>query len=154
MCKLQFNHPNHPAVHPTPNQALERHLQSLTSAVVSEAYADTKARLVEAAKDRQRAWNASTQGFEAETKLTRLSGKVVYLFMKVVYLLQSIITNFGGATNVSRGDGNNTREYLEISNVTLLDQCVITISGLRPSKGDLMSGMHEPRIGIMKSWTE
>ena len=36
----------------------------------------------------------------------------------------------------------------------LHNQCLIPISGLRPSKGDLMSGMHEPRIGITKSWTE
>ena len=36
----------------------------------------------------------------------------------------------------------------------LHNQCVIPISDLRPSKGDLTSGMHEPRIGIMKSWTE
>ena len=40
---------------------------------------------------------------------------------------------------------------LEIPN--LHDRCLIPISDLRPSKVDLTSGMHEPRIGIMKSWT-
>ena len=47
-------------------QDLERNLQSLTNAVVCEAYVDTKDQLVQAAKERQLAWDATDKESEAE----------------------------------------------------------------------------------------